>query len=98
MLDLDGPDPELMQRLRPSEQEVALGLVAGKSQSQIALERGTSKRTVANQIARIFALCGVGSKLELARVLAATPGAAPCGTGRRSAQMGTESVCEGTRS
>jgi DNA-binding NarL/FixJ family response regulator len=70
LLQLDGPNPHLMERLRPSERAVAQGLLAGKSQAQIASERGTSRRTVANQIARIFEVCGVRSRLELARALA----------------------------
>ncbi|MGD8859749.1 MAG: LuxR C-terminal-related transcriptional regulator [Myxococcales bacterium] len=70
LLELDGPDPVLLGRLRPSERAVVEGVLAGKSQAEIARARGTSRRTVANQMARILEVFGVGSRLELARVLA----------------------------
>lgn len=61
--------------LRPSEQEVARGLIDGKSNAEIAALRGTSERTIANQVAAIFRAYGVRSRAELARCLerASTP-------------------------
>ncbi len=55
--------------LRPSEQEVARGLISGKTNAEIAAERGTSARTIANQVAAIFRAYGVCSRAELARCL-----------------------------
>lgn len=55
--------------LRPSEQEVARGLINGKTNAEIAAERGTSARTIANQVAAIFRAYGVCSRAELARCL-----------------------------
>jgi|KBSSwiStaDraftv2_1062776.scaffolds.fasta_scaffold947626_2 DNA-binding CsgD family transcriptional regulator len=52
--------------LTPSEEEVALAMLAGRSNAEIAGIRGTSPRTVANQIAGIFQKLGVRSRTELA--------------------------------
>lgn len=52
--------------LTPSERDVALRASGGESNRQIARGRGTSERTVANQLASIFAKLGVGSRAELA--------------------------------
>jgi DNA-binding NarL/FixJ family response regulator len=61
--------PRLAKRLTPAEREVASAILAGKSNAEIALERGTSVRTTANQIASIYVKLGVRSRLELARQL-----------------------------
>lgn len=58
-----------ISQLRPSEREVARGLLDGKSNAEIAQVRGTSTRTIANQVAAIFRTYGVGSRAELARCL-----------------------------
>lgn len=55
--------------LRPSEQEVARGLISGRSNAEIAAQRGTSQRTIANQVAAIFRTYGVSSRAGLARSL-----------------------------
>ena len=55
--------------LRPSEQDVARGLIAGLTNAEIARTRGTSARTIANQVAAIFRAYGVSSRAELARCL-----------------------------
>jgi DNA-binding NarL/FixJ family response regulator len=55
--------------LCPSEREVARGLINGKSNAEIAESRGTSRRTIANQVASIFRTFGVRSRAELARCL-----------------------------
>lgn len=64
-------------RLRPSEREVARGLIDSKTNAEIAQARGTSERTIANQVAAIFRTYGVRSRAELARCLerASSPGA-----------------------
>lgn len=53
--------------LTPAERDVARRLLAGHTHAAIARARGTSTRTVANQIARIYSKAGVGSREELAR-------------------------------
>lgn len=60
------PMPE---SLTPAEQAVVRQIVDGQSNAVIALARGTSIRTVANQIAAIFEKVGVSSRAELVAVL-----------------------------
>jgi DNA-binding CsgD family transcriptional regulator len=59
--------------LSPAEELIARRLLAGESCAEIARSRGTAARTVANQIASIFAKLKVKSRLELAAKCAATP-------------------------
>lgn len=54
--------------LTSAELEVARLAVAGGSNRAIARLRGTSARTVANQIASAFRKLGVGSRSELAAI------------------------------
>jgi DNA-binding CsgD family transcriptional regulator len=56
--------------LSPAEREVAELVLGGLSNAEIAAQRGTALRTVANQIAVIFAKLGVGSRAELVVLLA----------------------------
>jgi DNA-binding CsgD family transcriptional regulator len=51
--------------LTPAEQAVLERLLAGESNVAIARRRGTSARTVANQVASIFKKIGVGSRRQL---------------------------------
>ncbi len=51
--------------LTPAEHAVVAAIEAGKSNGQIARERGTSARTVANQVASLFRKLNVGSRAEL---------------------------------
>jgi DNA-binding CsgD family transcriptional regulator len=51
--------------LTPGEQAVAALVLRGQSNSEIAVTRGTSLRTVANQIASIYRKVGVRSRREL---------------------------------
>lgn len=51
--------------LTAAEREVAVLLVAGQTNAEIAQRRGTAPRTVANQVASIFEKLGVGSRGEL---------------------------------
>lgn len=68
-----GPFPGLT----PAEQEIAAGVVAGRSNAEIAAQRGTSPRTVAKQLERIYERLGVSSRAELCvRALATKPSAA----------------------
>lgn len=51
--------------LTKSERAVAEAIVAGDTSAKIARDRGTSERTIANQIASIFRKVGVHSRGEL---------------------------------
>jgi DNA-binding CsgD family transcriptional regulator len=53
-------------RMTRAEREVAEAVLAGCSNASIAKKRGTSSRTVANQLARLYRKLKVGSRLELA--------------------------------
>lgn len=52
--------------LTPAEREVMALLLAGKSNGEIARQRKTAVRTVANQVASLFRKFGVGSRAALA--------------------------------
>ena len=58
--------------LSSAEEAVLRGVALGKSNAEIAKERGTSPRTVANQVAALLGKFGVASRYEL--VLAITGG------------------------
>jgi DNA-binding NarL/FixJ family response regulator len=53
-------------QLSAAEREVTRGMLEGRSNSAIAAKRGTSMRTVANQIASIFQKLRISSRAELA--------------------------------
>jgi DNA-binding CsgD family transcriptional regulator len=57
--------PAALAALTPAEAAVAELAVAGRSNAEIARERGSSPRTVANQLANVFRKLGVASRLEL---------------------------------
>ena len=52
-------------RLTAAERSVADRLLRGHSSREIALERGRSERTIANQISAIYGKLGVRSRREL---------------------------------
>ncbi len=56
---------ELPATLTTTELEIYQAILAGHSNASIAKERGRSLRTVANQVAAIFAKLGVSSRAEL---------------------------------
>ncbi len=64
------PAPQLAQLAR-GEQEVLVLVLEGQSTASVAQARGTSPRTIANQIATIFRKLGVSSRAELAAKLIA---------------------------
>lgn len=66
------PDWKLPKGLSPAERDVALALLRGLKRDEIARLRGTSERTIANQIAAVFDKLRVRSRLELAVSLART--------------------------
>jgi len=57
---------ELPGSLSPCERDVLRAVVRGDSNREIAESRGTSDRTVANQVQAIFRKLGVHSRCELA--------------------------------
>jgi DNA-binding CsgD family transcriptional regulator len=59
------PEGEQPQALSPVESEIVALVLQGHSNSEIARLRGTSARTVANQVASVFRKLGVRSRLEL---------------------------------
>jgi DNA-binding CsgD family transcriptional regulator len=58
-------EPALPVLLSAAEREVALALLAGRSNAQIASARKTSVRTVANQVMSTYRKLGVRSRKEL---------------------------------
>jgi DNA-binding CsgD family transcriptional regulator len=54
-----------LARLSDAERDVAMRLLGGMRGAAIARERGTSPRTVANQITRIYHKLGISSRREL---------------------------------
>ena len=64
------PAPQLAQ-LTHAEQAVLVLVLEGQSTAAIARARGTSPRTIANQIATLFRKVGVSSRAELAAKLIA---------------------------
>lgn len=59
------PDRRLAERLSSAEYSVAQHLVEGQSHAQISRLRGTSVRTVANQLGAAFRKLGVSGRCEL---------------------------------
>jgi DNA-binding NarL/FixJ family response regulator len=65
VVNLAGDEPDLLATVPPAEREVALGVLRGRSNAEIARARGTSPRTIAKQVASLFRRLGVGSRAEL---------------------------------
>jgi DNA-binding CsgD family transcriptional regulator len=66
LLVFDVPCEDRAGRLTPAERAVVLLVLDGHSNADIGAMRGTSARTVANQVARILAKLGLHSRAELA--------------------------------
>ena len=64
---------ELPKSFSRAEREVAAAIAIGCSNAAIARQRGTSIRTVENQIYGIFRKLGIGSRNELAAYLGGLP-------------------------
>ncbi len=62
----DGLRLEGVDGLSPSERDIVARVLRGQSNAAIASARGTSPRTVANQLAAIYSKLGVRSRRELA--------------------------------
>jgi len=63
------PDQQLGPVLPPAELAVVRGLVEGRNYKEIAESRGTSTRTVANQLAAAFRRLGVSGRCRLLDLL-----------------------------
>ncbi|HVU02576.1 MAG TPA: LuxR C-terminal-related transcriptional regulator [Polyangiaceae bacterium] len=61
----DLPKISVPPGLSAAEEEIVRAIASGLQNAEIARQRGTSVRTVANQIASIFSKVGVGSRAEL---------------------------------
>jgi DNA-binding CsgD family transcriptional regulator len=59
------PLPALLERLTTAERDVVFLALLGHSNAEIAHERGTTLRTVANQLARAYRKLGVRSRSDL---------------------------------
>ncbi len=64
------PAPVLPSGLSSAERAVALGLLEGQSNAEIAKARRTSVRTIANQVSSLFKKLGVQSRSQLVTALA----------------------------
>ena len=51
--------------LTPIEKEVLVSILSGRSNAEIAKERGRSLRTIVNQVSNILKKLGVKSRLEI---------------------------------
>ena len=60
----------LPEGLTEAERDIVDRVLEGHSNAEIARARGTSARTVANQLAGVFRKLGVQSRSELARLCA----------------------------
>ena len=69
ILSLPVPSWTVPGYLTQAERSIALAMLRGATNQQIAHERKCSIRTVDNLIARIFAKVGVASRIELAHRL-----------------------------
>jgi len=67
VLDLDAPESSPFKGLTAAEREVAQLAPLGASNAEIARARRTSVRTIANQLASVFAALGLESRAELVR-------------------------------
>jgi DNA-binding CsgD family transcriptional regulator len=61
-------------QLTPAEEQVARLVAAGRANDEVAAALFVSRRTVENHLSRIYRKLAVGSRAELARVLADAPG------------------------
>jgi DNA-binding NarL/FixJ family response regulator len=61
---------EILDMLSPAERDVAQDVLAGLSNAAIARKRGRAARTIANQLASIYRKLAIGSRAELAALMA----------------------------
>jgi len=72
---MERPDVRLAPILPPAELAVVRGLVEGRNHREIAANRGTSTRTVANQLAAAFRKLGVSGRFRLLNHIVSGAGA-----------------------
>lgn len=65
VLSIRRPDQTLSRRLPPAELAVVRALIEGESYERIAKRRGTSTRTIANQLTAVFRRLKVSGRSEL---------------------------------
>ena len=58
-----------IEELTPAETQIACDVLDGLSTAAIGRKRGTSARTVANQLASIYRKLAINSRAELAAIL-----------------------------
>lgn len=68
-LDLSGEGVLRLQALTPREREVALGVIQGRSNLEIALHLGKSETTVKSQLVSIFQKLGIQRRAQLVSML-----------------------------
>ena len=73
ILVLEAPDTADLRMLSAHERQVVALVMEGLSSAEIARRRGTSPRTVANQLRSIYGKVGVTSRSELVVALAPGP-------------------------
>lgn len=89
------PD-DLPSSLGEVEKQVLAAILEGKSNAEIARQRGTSRYTVANQVASVYRKLGLSSRAEVVARFARTqpssgprePEAAPVERGQRRRRLG----------
>jgi DNA-binding CsgD family transcriptional regulator len=59
------PTAPILSQLSPAEREVATAIMEGRTHEEIAIQRGVSKHTVANQAAAIYRRLGIAGRAEL---------------------------------
>lgn len=69
LLSLPLPEASMPSGLTSSEESVARLVFLGASNADIAAERSTTKKTIANQLERIFQKLSVKSRVELVLLL-----------------------------
>jgi DNA-binding NarL/FixJ family response regulator len=67
---LSMPSDDLLDGLTAAERMIAERLALGRSNAELARERGTSERTIANQVRAILEKTGTRSRAELTARLA----------------------------
>jgi DNA-binding NarL/FixJ family response regulator len=61
---------EILEMLSPTERDIAHDVLAGLSNAAIARKRGRAPRTIANQLASLYRKLAIGSRAELAALMA----------------------------
>lgn len=62
---ISAPEPGLPGRLSQSEKDIVRAAIGGRSNAQIAQTRGTTTKTIANQLYTIYRKLGVNTRQEL---------------------------------